>query len=125
MSDSDRKVDRNIYPDTVTRDGIRLIDPESGQLGTIRHCLLEWPQRKDKDKKSSFFHWGYSSKQWRIVPNRPLLGSIRRIPSRVTASGYIYFGQPFGHYPTFYALMSFGRKKLFSMSKECCRYLMV
>ena len=26
------------------------------------------------DKKSSFFHWGYSSKQWRIVPNWPLLG---------------------------------------------------
>ena len=23
-----------------------------------------------------------------------------------------YFGQPFGHYPTFYTLMSVGRKKL-------------
>ena len=42
------------------------------------------------DKKSSFFHWGYSSKKWRIVPKWPLLGSIRRIPSRVTASGYIF-----------------------------------
>ena len=42
------------------------------------------------DKKSSFFHWGCSSKQWRIVPNWPILGSIRRIPSRVTASGYIF-----------------------------------
>ena len=41
MSDSDRKVDRNIYPAAVTRDGIRLIDPKSGQLGAIRHCLLE------------------------------------------------------------------------------------
>ena len=41
-------------------------------------------------QKSSFFHWGYSSKQWRIVPDRPLLGSIRCIPSRVTASGYIF-----------------------------------
>ena len=38
----------------------------------------------------SFFHWGYSSKQWQIVPYWPLLGSIRRIPSRVTASGYIF-----------------------------------
>ena len=41
MSDSDRKVDRNIYPDAVARDGIRIIDPKSGQLGTFRHCLLE------------------------------------------------------------------------------------
>ena len=32
-------VDRNIYPDAGTRDGIRLIDPKSGQLGTIRHCM--------------------------------------------------------------------------------------
>ena len=30
MSDSDRKVDRNIYSDAATRDGIRLIDPKSG-----------------------------------------------------------------------------------------------
>ena len=40
-SDSDRKVNRNIYPDAVARDGIRLIDPKSGQLGPIHHCLLE------------------------------------------------------------------------------------
>ena len=31
-------VDRNIYPDAATRDGIRHIEPKSGQLGTIRHC---------------------------------------------------------------------------------------
>ena len=41
-------------------------------------------------QKRSFFHWGYSSKRWRIVPTWPLLGSIKRIPSRVTASGYIF-----------------------------------
>ena len=40
-------------------------------------------------QKSSYFQWGHSSKQWRIVPNWPLLGSIRRIPSHVGASGYI------------------------------------
>ena len=31
-SDSDRKVNRNIYPDAVTRDRMCLIDPKSGQL---------------------------------------------------------------------------------------------
>ena len=40
-SDSDRKVNRNIYPDAVTRDRMHLIDPKSGQLGPIHHCLLE------------------------------------------------------------------------------------
>ena len=40
-SDIDRKVNRNIYPDAVTRGGMRLIDPKSGQLGPIHHCLLE------------------------------------------------------------------------------------
>ena len=39
---------------------------------------------------SSFFHWGYSSKQWPIVPSWLLLRSIIRIPSRVIASGYIF-----------------------------------
>ena len=38
-SDSDRKVNRNIYPDAVTRDRMRLIDPKSGQLGPIDHCF--------------------------------------------------------------------------------------
>ena len=41
MSDSDRKVNRNIYPDAVTHDGMRLLDLQSGQLGPIRHWLLE------------------------------------------------------------------------------------
>ena len=42
MSDSDRKVNRNIYPDAVTRDRMRLIDPKSGQLEPIHHyCLVE------------------------------------------------------------------------------------
>ena len=29
--------------------------------------------------KSSFFQWGCSSKQWQIVHNWPLLGSIRSL----------------------------------------------
>ena len=40
-SDSDRKVYRNIYPDAVARDRMRLIDPKSGQLEPIHHCLVE------------------------------------------------------------------------------------
>ena len=36
-SDSDRKVNRNIYPDVVTRDRMRLIDPKSGQLEPIHN----------------------------------------------------------------------------------------
>ena len=39
-SDSHRKVNRNIYPDAVTRDRMRLIDPKSGQLEPIHHCCL-------------------------------------------------------------------------------------
>ena len=39
-SDSDRKVNRNIYPDAVTRDRMRLIDPKSAQLEPIHHCCL-------------------------------------------------------------------------------------
>ena len=39
-SDSDRKVNRNIYPDAVTRDRMHLIDPKSGQLEPIHHCCL-------------------------------------------------------------------------------------
>ena len=39
-SDSDRKVNRNIYPDAVTRERMRLIDPKSGQLEPIHHCCL-------------------------------------------------------------------------------------
>ena len=40
-SDSDGKVNRNIYPDGVTCDKVRLIGPKSGQLGPMSHCLLE------------------------------------------------------------------------------------
>ena len=40
-SDSDRKVNRYIYPDVVTCNRMHLIDPKSGQLGPIHHCLLE------------------------------------------------------------------------------------
>ena len=39
-SESDPKVNRNIYPDAVTRDRMRLIDPKSGQLEPIHHCCL-------------------------------------------------------------------------------------
>ena len=31
---------RNIYPDAVTRDRMRLIDPKRGQLEPIHHCCL-------------------------------------------------------------------------------------
>ena len=41
MSDSDLKVNRNLYPDAVTCDRMRLIGPKSGQLALISHCLLE------------------------------------------------------------------------------------
>ena len=40
-SDSDRKINRNIYLDGATRDRIHLIDPKSGQLEPIHHCLVE------------------------------------------------------------------------------------
>ena len=40
-SDSDQKVNRNIYPDAATRNKMPLIGPKSGQLGPIHHCLLE------------------------------------------------------------------------------------
>ena len=41
MQDNDRKVNRNTYPDATTLDRIRLIDPKSGQLGPIHHCLVK------------------------------------------------------------------------------------
>ena len=40
-SDSDRKAIPNTKPDAVTRDRMRQIDPYSGGLGLIHHCLLE------------------------------------------------------------------------------------
>ena len=42
-SDSDRKVNRDIYPDAVTLDRMRLVDPKSGQLGPIHRYLVEEP----------------------------------------------------------------------------------
>ena len=38
--DSDQKVNRNIYPDAITRDRMHLFDPKSGQLEPIHHCCL-------------------------------------------------------------------------------------
>ena len=38
-SDSNRKVNRNIYPDAVTLDRMRLIGPKGVQLGPIHHCF--------------------------------------------------------------------------------------
>ena len=43
-SDSDLKVNQNIYPDVVKCDRIRLISPKSGQLGPMNRCLLEESQ---------------------------------------------------------------------------------
>ena len=43
-SDSNLKVNRNIYPDAVTCDRMRLIGPKSGQLRPINYCLLEESQ---------------------------------------------------------------------------------
>ena len=46
-SDSDLKVNRNIYSDAVTCDRMRPIGPKCDQLGPIDHCLLEEsPMRK-------------------------------------------------------------------------------
>ena len=43
-SDNDLKVNRNIYPDAVTSDRMRLIGAKCDQLGPISHCLLEESQ---------------------------------------------------------------------------------
>ena len=40
-SDSDRKANRNIYPDAVTCDRMQLIVPKSDQLGPFKYCLLK------------------------------------------------------------------------------------
>ena len=47
-SDSDLRVNRNIYLDAVACDTIRLIGPKSGQLGPINHCLLEESQLENE-----------------------------------------------------------------------------
>ena len=46
MSDSDLKVNRNIYPDPVTCDRMRLIGPECDQLGSINILYLKSPNAK-------------------------------------------------------------------------------
>ena len=43
-SDSDLNINRNMYPDAVACDRMRLIGPKSGQLGPINHFLLEESQ---------------------------------------------------------------------------------
>ena len=42
-SDSDLKVNRNIYPDAVTCDGMRLIGHKCDQLGPISIAYLKSP----------------------------------------------------------------------------------
>ena len=45
-SDSDLKVNRNIYPDAVTCDRMRLIGPKCDQLGPINIVYLKSPNEK-------------------------------------------------------------------------------
>ena len=45
-SDSDLKVNRNIYPDAVTCDRMRLIGPTFDQLGPINIVYLKNPNEK-------------------------------------------------------------------------------
>ena len=49
MSDSDRKANRNIYPDADVPDRMCLIDPKSGQLGPIHNCYLKIPKENTKE----------------------------------------------------------------------------
>ena len=46
--DSDLNVNRNIHPDAVTCDRMRLIGPKCDPLGPINHCLLEVSQWENK-----------------------------------------------------------------------------
>ena len=39
-SDGDQEVNRDIYPNVITRDRMRLNGPNSGQLGPINYGLL-------------------------------------------------------------------------------------
>ena len=45
-SDSDLKVNRNIYPDAVRCDRVRLIGPKCDQLGPITTVYLKSPNEK-------------------------------------------------------------------------------
>ena len=77
---------------TYTDDNFRIIGQarSSFHLSVFKSVYIKSQNPVLYRQKISYFHWGYSSKQWRIVPNWPLLESITRIPSRVTASGYIF-----------------------------------
>ena len=44
--DSDLKVNRNIYPDAVTCDRVRLIGPKSGQVGPSTIVYFKSPNEK-------------------------------------------------------------------------------
>ena len=76
-SDSDLKVNRNIYPDAVTCDRMRLIGPKSGQLGPITIVYLKRPNEKKNSiclhktrffqtKRVCFLIGDSSSEQWVI-----------------------------------------------------------
>ena len=66
-SDSDLKVNQNLYPDAVTCDRMHLIGPKCDQLGPINHCVLEEPQGENKLFLSTQ-DWVFSLdvKQWLI-----------------------------------------------------------
>ena len=46
MSDSDLKVNRNVYPDAVTCERLRLIGSKCDQLGSIDIVYLKSPNEK-------------------------------------------------------------------------------
>ena len=111
---------------TYTDDSFRIIGQtrSSFHLSALEFLYIKTQSPVLCRQKSSFFHWGYSSKQWRIVPNWPLLGSIRRIPSRVTASGYI-FRSTFQSLSDVLCSDEWRTKKAFSMSKEYRRFFVL
>ena len=45
-SDNDLKINRNIYPDALTFDRMRLIGPKCDQLGPITIVFLKSPSEK-------------------------------------------------------------------------------
>ena len=68
---------RNIYPDAATRERIHLIDPMTGQLEPIQHCLFEESQGENK-----LF---LSTQDWVLsldVNNLTTSGYILRLTSR-------------------------------------------
>ena len=59
-SDSDLKVNRNIYPDAVTCDRMRLIGPKCDQLGPITIVYLKSPN----EKKTLFVYTRLDFESW-------------------------------------------------------------